>query len=382
MSTSDEESDVIKTPQKEAMEQETSVHSDFKDADIDLKTVKKFVIGSFAVTLTVFILMLVVHRFYKKAFTSERGVAVAEERQIPGKDDALLQTQPLEDRQAYFDGENEKLTMTTNAVEHAVIPVESAKKLMMEEKAFPTTEAKKEVATLSPMVAPPSETEAMPETQMASASEQSKPERAAKATAAATQTASASASPRMVPKYPNPPDPQLVAAGKKIWDVQCMAACHTGKKGAIGPNIHKAFGTMRQLENRDPILMDIEYVINSMNNPMEHIAKGYMPVMMSFKQSISDQDKRAVAEYLRSQGKEIMVPAPEPEVAEASEKTETGAGAAGTPAAMKPETSAPTATPAAPEPARPAPEAPVPSAPAAPEAPAPTPEPAPGPIFV
>jgi mono/diheme cytochrome c family protein len=377
-----EEPDIKQTPQKEVLDNGESVHQDFKDTDIDLKTVKKFVIGSFAVTLAIFVLMLVVHRMYNKAFTSERGVATAEERQIPGKEDALLQTQPLEERQAYFDGEEEKLTMTTNAVEHAVIPVESAKKLMMKEKAFPTPESAKETAKLSPMVAPPSE-EGM-SSDMSTASKE--PAAAAtpepKAAPAESQAVASSSSTRMVPKYPNPPDPQLVSMGKKIWDVQCMAACHTGKKGAIGPNIHKAFGTMRQLENHDPILMDEEYVINSMNNPMEHIAKGYMPVMMSFKQSISDQDKKAVAAYLRSQGKEIMVPAPKSASAQPEAETEsTTKASASTPAPKEPKE--PKAEPAKTESTEPAAPAPAPkSAPEAPAAPVPTAEPPPGPIFV
>jgi cytochrome c2 len=184
----------------------------------------------------------------------------------------------------------------------------------------------------------------------------------------------------------------MVAAGKKIWDVQCMAACHTGKKGAIGPNIQKAFGTMRKLENHEPILMDEWYVINSLNNPMEHIAKGYMPVMMSFKQTLKDEDKKAVAAYLRSEGKEIMVPAPEPEIAaepeavpasaEKSAAVEQTSAPAPAPAPRERRpVSEPAAAPAekAPAPAAPAPEAPGPKAPAAP---APTPAPAPGPIFV
>jgi len=396
-----EEPDIMETPQKEAMEREESVHTDFKDTDIDLKTVKKFVIGSFAVTLAVFVLMLVVHRFYKKAFTSDRGVAKAEERQIPGKDDALLQTEPLEDRQAYFDGEEEKLTMTTNAVEHAVIPVESAKKLMLENKAFPTPKPKsEEMAGLSPMVAPPSasgtsQKNAGKETADMESSMASAPSGVASDSASSEkgETQLASSSPRMVPKYPNPPDPQMVAMGKKIWDVQCMAACHTGKRGAIGPNIHKAFGTMRKLENHEPILMDKSYVVNSMNNPMEHIAKGYMPVMMSFKETLSDKEKNAVAEYLRSQGKEIMVPAPEEkkpaQMAAAPSSEEKKAEDKTVPAeeevsemtqpAEKTEEQAPAEPMPSPEPAvTPEPATPQP----APAAPAPTPAPAPGPIFV
>lgn len=361
-----------------------------QDNDLDLKTVKKFIISSLAVTLGAFIVMLIVLKFFKSGFEAERGVATAETRQIPSKDDAILQTQPLMDLAEYNALEESRMNTTTDAGEHAVIPVAAAKQLMLQENAFPTpTKAKEthsesqvasvsepvaEVAVMASAVAPVAPTA---------------PAVSAAPTAAAVSAAPAVPPPAMVMVEESAPlDPQMVAAGKIIWETQCMV-CHTGKKGAIGPNIQKAFGSMRQLENHEPILMDTAYVINSMNNPMEHVAKGYSPVMMSFKESLTQEKKEQVAAYLQSQGKPIMkavpaptavptpaaVPAPAPTAVPASAPTVEPTAA---PAPIAP---APTAVPP-PAIEQPAPPA-APAAPADPEAPAPgKPDVPPGVIFV
>ncbi len=330
------------------------VNTDYEDNDIHLKTVKKFVAGSFAVTVAFFVLMLIVHRFYKKDFASDRGVATAEERQIPSKDESLLQTDELKDLAAYVEQEEERLNMTKDAGEHAVIPVAAAKQLMVQE-GFPHSQVAAEGE--EPMAEAPEEgameavaaVVAVPEEPQASAEPQ------------AMQMAETPA----LPAEPEP-DPVFIAEGKKIWEQQCMAACHTGKRGAIAPNIQKAYGTMRKLEGGEEILMDTAYVINSMNHPNEHIAKGYMPVMMSFKDVLTDTQKEQVAAYLRSQGKPIPVSQPT---------------SAPTPVVEPAPTPAPVVEPVTP-PAAPAPQ-PQPETPKAPVQPAPAKPAAPaGTIFV
>ena len=273
------------------------VNTDYEDNDLDLNVVKKFIVVSFAVTIGFFVLMLVVLKFYKNGFEEERGVATEETRQIPGRDDALLQTMPLVDLKEYNDLEEKRMTMTTNAVEHAVIPVDAAKKLMIQENAFPTATAKAETApSAEPMIAK---------------SEEVSPSRMSMAESNAPM-ANTDGPVKAVASEPAP-DPAMVAAGEKIFTTQCMT-CHSGKKGAIGPNIQKAFGTMRKLENHEPILMDEAYVLNSINNPMDHIAKGYMPVMMSFKAILTPEQENQVVAYLKSMGKPI--PKAEPKVSE------------------------------------------------------------------
>lgn len=326
------------------------VNTDYQDSDLHLDTVKKFMIGSFAVTLVFFVLMLVVQKFYKNRFIGERGRPTAESRQIPDKSQPMLQTNEAKDFEAYREQQRARLSITTNATEHAVIPIEDAKRLMLEQKAFasktstPGAESAPEGKASEPVPgSAPATAQAQPTPGPAPAMAPAKPESAA--------------------------DPAMIAAGEKIWEMQCAAACHTGARNALGPNIEKAFGTMRQLENHEPILMDEAYVINSMNNPMEHIAKGYPPVMQNFKERLSDTEKHQVAAYLKSQGKPIVQPTPTP-----------APTVAPAPAAAPVPTAAP-APAATPAPASQPPPAPAPSAPAQP-APAPRPTSPPGTIFV
>ncbi|WFB37014.1 cytochrome c oxidase subunit II [Kiritimatiellota bacterium B12222] len=92
-------------------------------------------------------------------------------------------------------------------------------------------------------------------------------------------------------------------AGKQIFESNCMV-CHTGKAGSIGPHMVDKFGSMRQLENGEEILMDDNYVRNSMINPNEHIAKGYPAAMTSFKGTLNPKQMNQVIAYLKSQSTE------------------------------------------------------------------------------
>ena len=90
-----------------------------------------------------------------------------------------------------------------------------------------------------------------------------------------------------------------VEAGRQIWENNCIV-CHTGRPGAIGPNIHNAFGTMRALETGESVLMDDAYVRNSILNPNDDIAEGYPAAMTSFKGTLNNTQINQVIAYLKS----------------------------------------------------------------------------------
>ena len=271
------------------------VNADFKDNDIQLDTVRRFMFGSLGVTLIFFVLMLIVHRVYTGRFVAERGSP--EVRQIPTQG-PILQTQPLMDLAEYKALEAERLNTTRDVGPHAVIPIEEAMRLMLEEGAFPTPESKPEVAVPT-----------VPEEAPAMARGESAPE--APSAPAMDPVMAQTSAPAAAPAR-QPLDPEMVAAGEKIWERHCMV-CHSGQPNAIGPNIRNAYGTMRELEDHEPILMDDWYIRNSLNNPNEHIAKGYAGVMMSFKNVLTGKEKDQVIAFLRSEGVQPE-PEPEPEV--------------------------------------------------------------------
>lgn len=323
------------------------VNPDFQDNDIHLDTVRRFMFGSLGVTLVFFVLMLIVHRFYTRSFTNERG-GQPEVRQIPTRG-PILQTQPLVDLAEYKELENERLNTLVNGDAHAVVPVDDMMRLMIEQQAFPTASARPE----TPAPAAAASTPASPA-----------PAPAAPAAPAAAPVV-ASAQPVL--------DPAMVEQGKQLWTTNCVI-CHTGQAGAIAPNIVNAFGTMRELEGADPILMDEGYVINSMNNPNEHIAKGYPPVMPTqFKTQFTRAQKLAIVEYLKSESQvQWWVSDDMP-----AEEEEAPAAPVAEPVPVVEEAPAPVPAPA--------PAAPVPAPAPVEPAPEPAPAPAPGrpaPIFI
>ena len=90
-----------------------------------------------------------------------------------------------------------------------------------------------------------------------------------------------------------------VESGRQIFEANCIV-CHTGRPGAIGPNIQHAFGTMRELETGESVLMDEEYVRTSILYPNQDIAKGYPAAMTSFKGTLNNSQINQVIAYLKS----------------------------------------------------------------------------------
>jgi cytochrome c oxidase subunit 2 len=58
---------------------------------------------------------------------------------------------------------------------------------------------------------------------------------------------------------------------------------------------------MRNLEDGSQILMDDNYVRNSMQNPNDDLAKGYPAAMSSFKGVLNPTQMNQVIAYLKSQ---------------------------------------------------------------------------------
>jgi len=318
------------------------VNPDFEDKDLHLGTVKRFMAGTFAFTFVFFILMFVVHKMYARRFIQERGIAT--ERHIPDAGQPLLQADEWVDLVAYKELEHTRLNTLTNLGETAVIPVNAAMALMIRDQAFPVrgTVASLDVPTVRPMAAP----EVQAEAPAAPAVPATAPAEAPAAPAKVPATTPAAA-PTPAPKPEPALDPAQIATGKKIWEVNCIV-CHSGKKGAIGPNIHNAFGTIRQLEGGREVLMDDAYVLKSLNEPMADIAKGYVPAMNSFKEILTDEQERAVVAYLKSMGKPLPAPAPTPgpaAVAEVPSVPEAPPAAEPLPAAEPTPAPAPTAKP-------------------------------------
>lgn len=96
----------------------------------------------------------------------------------------------------------------------------------------------------------------------------------------------------------------LAELGKKIYRSNACFTCHTidGTKG-IGPSWKAAFGKTRKLQSGKSILVDENYVRESILDPMAKVSAGYAPVMPTYQGILKDRDIDAIVAYLKELNK-------------------------------------------------------------------------------
>lgn len=115
---------------------------------------------------------------------------------------------------------------------------------------------------------------------------------------------------------------RLHFAGLRLYS-NC-ASCHTLDGSAlIGPSfreVHERWGTMRQLEDGSQVMIDADYVRQSILNPQSQRAAGYTgQVMTEFAGQFRDRELTALVEFIRRLDEVVDAqgnPLPEPEQTE------------------------------------------------------------------
>jgi cytochrome c oxidase subunit 2 len=77
--------------------------------------------------------------------------------------------------------------------------------------------------------------------------------------------------------------------------------CHSldGTPG-IGPTFQGLYGTMERLTDGSSILVDENYIRESILNPQAKVTEGYNPVMPTYQGRFNDQDITAIIEFIKS----------------------------------------------------------------------------------
>lgn len=92
-----------------------------------------------------------------------------------------------------------------------------------------------------------------------------------------------------------------VALGKKVYQENACFTCHSidGATG-IGPTWKGTWGTKRKLTNGEEVLIDENYVRESILEPMAKIAAGYQPVMPSYQGLLNENQIEGVIAYMKA----------------------------------------------------------------------------------
>ena len=83
------------------------------------------------------------------------------------------------------------------------------------------------------------------------------------------------------------------------------AGCHTVAEGAaagIGPALYQVFGREESLVGGEKIIIDENYLRESIENPMAKVVEGYGPVMPAYAGRLSEEELTALVVYLKGLG--------------------------------------------------------------------------------
>lgn len=119
----------------------------------------------------------------------------------------------------------------------------------------------------------------------------------------------------------------LDVLGARLFRSRGCIECHgPGAGDPVGPDLVNAFGTMRAVEGRSALLMDLDYINVALMRPDSLIAKGYSSgVMPSYEGTLYPREVLALAVYLQGMAEAPTVPiasnAPESDVLEVEPST-------------------------------------------------------------
>ena len=93
-------------------------------------------------------------------------------------------------------------------------------------------------------------------------------------------------------------------AGEKYFTLKGCNACHDVSAGItlVGPSLKDMFGTERPIEGGPAVVMDEEYIRESILEPQAKLVKGFGPTMPTYQGQLKDKEILAIAAYIQSLG--------------------------------------------------------------------------------
>jgi len=90
-------------------------------------------------------------------------------------------------------------------------------------------------------------------------------------------------------------------AGQQLYEQRGCPQCHSmdGSAG-IGPTFLGLFGSTEQLEGGGSVLVDENYVRESILNPQANVTLGFDPVMPTFQGRLRDEEIAAIIEFMKT----------------------------------------------------------------------------------
>lgn len=91
-----------------------------------------------------------------------------------------------------------------------------------------------------------------------------------------------------------------VAEGERLFASMGCATCHSGAKGAQGPDLAGVFGSEQTMADGEVVVADANYVRESILTPHRKLTEGYAGIMPSYQGIMNEQQLLEIVAYIKS----------------------------------------------------------------------------------
>ncbi len=91
-----------------------------------------------------------------------------------------------------------------------------------------------------------------------------------------------------------------VEVGRTLFAEKGCVTCHKAEGSMMGPSLVGIFGSERELAAGTRVVVDEDYLRESVLNPQAKIVAGYQPVMPTFAGQLDEEELLALVQYIKS----------------------------------------------------------------------------------
>ena len=92
----------------------------------------------------------------------------------------------------------------------------------------------------------------------------------------------------------------MAAAGEELFVTLGCDSCHREDGLGAGPSLVGLWGREEALEDGTTVVVDMNYVRQSILEPNAQIVAGYSPIMPTYEGQIDEEELLALIEYIQS----------------------------------------------------------------------------------
>ena len=94
--------------------------------------------------------------------------------------------------------------------------------------------------------------------------------------------------------------PSVVASGEELFRIKACSTCHRPDTAAQAPILNGIFGREIELDSGRVVVVDAEYLRQSILTPTASIVKGYQPLMPTYQGQLSEEEILQLISYIKS----------------------------------------------------------------------------------